>query len=79
MVNAANKETYSLINPMAIAISISHYIYFCQEDDDDDCDIGKHDFSLVLLHPLLSNANRSSKRSFGIGSRHFVILKLTIG
>ena len=30
-----------------------------REDDDDVRDIRKHDFRSVLLHPMLSNANRS--------------------
>ena len=34
------------------------YLFLSREDDDDVRDIGKHDFRSVLLHPMLSNANR---------------------
>ena len=43
------------------SMSMSHilpYVFLSREDDDDVRDIGKHDFRSVLLHPMLSNANR---------------------
>ena len=69
IVHAANKEKYSLINRIAIAerasleevdrpSHIPPYLFLSREDDDDVRDIGKHDFRSVLLHLMLSNANR---------------------
>ena len=43
---------------------IPPYLFLSREDDDDVRDIGKHDFRSVLIHPMLSNANRG---------RHFKI------
>ena len=40
---------------------IPPYLCLSREDDDDVRDIGKHDFPLVLLHPMLSNANHIRK------------------
>ena len=43
------------------SMSMSHilpYVFPSRDDDDDVRDIGKHDFRSVLLHPMLSNANR---------------------
>ena len=34
------------------------YVFLSREHDDDVRDIGKHDFRSVLLHSMLSNANR---------------------
>ena len=58
----ANKEKYSAINRIAIAERASleevdrpSYIYVCHDDNDDDNDrdIGKHDFRSVLFHLML--------------------------
>ena len=39
-------------------LHISPHLFLSRENDDDVRDIGKHDFRSVLLHPMLSNANR---------------------
>ena len=63
MVHAANKEKYSpylFLNMVHAANKemYSPYLFLSREDDDDVRDIGKHDFRSVLVHPMLSNANR---------------------
>ena len=49
---------------------IPPYLFLSREDEDDVRDIGKHDFRLVLLYPMLSNANRTEK--------HFLLLRLLL-
>ena len=51
-------------------LHIPPYLFLSRESDDDDTDIGKHDFRLVLLHPMLSNAIRLTRGARG----HFVTL-----
>ena len=46
------------------------YLFLSRGDDDDVRDIGKHDFRSVVLHSLLSNANRFTRGVRG----HFVTL-----
>ena len=71
MVHAAKKETYSSINRIAIAegesleevdrpysYSAIFILFLSREVDGDVRDIGKHDFRSILLHPMVSNANR---------------------
>ena len=41
---------------------IQPYLFLSREDDDDVRDIRKHDS--VLLHPILSNANRVDMAKF---------------
>ena len=58
MVHAANKEKYSLINRKATAEREHHLKTLIDHlhippYDEDVRDIGKHDFHLVLLHPML--------------------------
>ena len=68
MVHAANKEKYLAINRIIIAerasleevdwpSPYSAIFILSREHDHDARNIGKHDFRLVLLHPMLSNAN----------------------
>ena len=38
-------------------LHIPSYLFLSREDDYDVSDIGKHNFRLVLLHSILSNAN----------------------
>ena len=59
---------------LCCSYSINHvwpHLFLSREDDDDVRDIGKQDFSSVLLHLLLSNANLKKKILFRAQVRNF--------